>query len=187
MTTTRSLRLVVLMIALVTCGGNSISHISVTQTASTTIEAGTLLEQLAGDAFGFGGLGGFEITESSEFKNQGVKREQINSVKLKSLTLSITSAASDQDFRFLESLAFFVESAGLPKKEVARGGPFQMGAKEVSLTVLDVELAPYASAASMTFTTNAKGQKPKNTSIIMAKVILDADINIAGVVCGGGK
>ncbi len=185
MTNTRFTCLGVLILCLITCGG-SLTRIGVTQSANATIPGATLVEQLTGDALGFSGLGSFDITQSAEFKNQGVKREQINSVRLRTLTLAITAPPNGQDFEFLQSLSFFVESNGLPKKEVARGGPFQSGAKEITLTVLDVELAPYAAAASMTFTTAAKGQRPKNTTSLKATVILDADVNIAGVVCGGG-
>ncbi len=165
---------------LVTCGG--LTKVSSTQSASATIPAGSLVEVLTGD-IGFANLGNFDITQSQEFKNQGIKREQINSVKLRTLSLTITAPANGQDFTFLKSLSFFVEANGLAKKEIARGGPFD-GLKEISLTVLDVELAPYAAAPSMTFTTTASGMRPKSETTVLAKVILDADVNIAGVVCG---
>ncbi len=186
MPTTRKLCLALLILALVTCGGN-LTRISVSQTATANIGGASLLELLTGDAVGFAGLGGFDISQSQEFKNQGIKREQINSVKLKSLTLTITAPASGQDFTFLDSLTFFVEAQGQPKKEIATGGPFTMGARTVTLMVADLELVAYATAPSMTFTTTAKGRKPTNNTTIEAKVMLDADINLGGVVCGGSK
>ena len=179
--TSRTLGLALLIGLLITCGG--LTKISATQTATATIPAGSLLDVLTGD-LGFGNLGNFDISQSQEFKNQGIKREQINSVKLRSLTLTITSPANGQDFTFLQSLAFFIEANGLAKKEIARGGPFASGAKEISLTVLDVELAPYAAAPSMTFTTTASGKRPASATTVEAKVILDADVNVAGLVCG---
>jgi hypothetical protein len=180
--TSRLVVVAVVFAALVACGG--LTRVSTTQSATATIPGGSLLDLLTGD-IGFGNLGNFDITQSQEFKNQGVKREQINSVKLRTLTLTITAPATGQDFTFLNSLAFFVEAPGQEKKEVAHGGPFAVGAKEVSLTVLDVELAPYATAASMTFTTVANGKKPASTTTIEAKVTLDADVNVAGVLFGG--
>jgi hypothetical protein len=179
--TSRNVVVFLLISVLVTCGG--LTRVSATQTATATIPGGSLLDVVTGD-LGFGNLGNFDISQSQEFKNQGIKREQINSVKLKSLTLTITSPANGQDFTFLQSLAFFVEAPGVEKKEIARGGPFTAGAKEVSLTLLDVELAPYATATSMTFTTTANGKKPGSTTTVEAKVILDADVNVAGVICG---
>lgn len=105
-------------------------------------------------------------------------------MKLQSLALTITSPATGQDFTFLEGVQFFVEADGLEKRKVARGGPFAQGPTTVSLMVLDVDLAPYATAPSMTFTTTARGQKPQNTTTIEAKIILDVDVNVGGLICG---
>lgn len=184
MTNTRKLCLALLITMLVTCGG-SLTKVAVTQTASTTIPGATLFEQLAGNAVGFSGLGNFDIADSQEFKNQGIKREQINSVKLRSVTLTVTSPTSGQDFTFLQSLAFFVEAPGVAKKQVASGGPFASGARTVTLNIDNLELAPYATATSMTFTTTASGRKPNNTTTVEAKIVLDADINVGGLICGG--
>lgn len=173
---------VALLISLLTgCGG--LTKISTTQPATATIQGGSILDLLASD-IGFGNLGNFDITQSQEFKNQGIKREQLNSVKLRSLTLKITSPASGQDFTFLQSLAFFVEAPGVAKKQIAHGGPFAAGAKEISLTIDGEELVAYAAATSMTFTTTANGKKPANTTTIEAKVILDADVNLGGLLSG---
>src|SRR3954468_16655570 len=97
---TRIFLLGVFLTVLVTCGGSSVTRISVSQTASANIPGATLLESLAGDV-GFGGLANFDISQSQELKNQGVKKEQISSVKLTSLTLTVTSPANGQDFTFL--------------------------------------------------------------------------------------
>ena len=175
------LGLPLLLVLLVTCGG--LTHLTVTQTASATIPGATIVDQLVGSV-GFANFASFDITQSQELKNQGVKREQINSVKLESLTLTITSPMNGQDFTFLSSIAFFVEAPGLAKKEVAHGGPFPAGARSVSLTVLDVELAPYAAASSMTFTTTASGNRPKSETTLEAKVVLGVDVNVAGALCG---
>ena len=170
-----------LIFGLVTCGG--LTHLTVTQSATAMIPAATLLEVLAGDV-GFGSLATFDITQAQEFKNQGVKREQINSVKLQTLTLEITSPMNGQDFTFLDSIAFLVDAPGQPQKEVAHGGPFAQGVKSISLTIDAVELAPYATAPSMTFSTSVKGRKPANATTIEAKVVFGADINVAGVISG---
>ena len=179
--TSRNVVVALLVSVLPACGG--LTRVSVTQTATATIPGASLLELLTGD-IGFGNLGNFDITQSQEFKNQGIKREQINSVKLRSLKLAITAPATG-DFTFLDNLSFFIDASSQAHKEIAKGGPFAVGARDISLTVLDVELAPYASAPSMTFTTTAKGHKPAMATTIEATVILDADVNIAGVL--GGK
>jgi hypothetical protein len=178
----RYTRLVLLTLALATCG--NLSHLTVDQGATAMIPGASLLEQLVPD-LGFSGFGDFDISQSQEFKNQGVTKQQINSVKLKTLTLEVTQPPNGQDLTFLESLSFFVESAGLPKKEIARGGPFAKDAKKVSLTLMDVELAPYASAARMTFSSAVKGRRPSSNTTLDAKVSLDVDVNVAGALCGG--
>ena len=176
-------RLGLLFIILTGCGG--LTRFTVTQSATATIPGATLLEMLVGDV-GFGSLVSFDITQSQELKNQGVKREQINSVKLQTLTLDITSPMSGQDFTFLDSIRFVVDAAGQPQKQVAHGGPFAQGAKSISLTIDDVELAPYATAPSMTFSTAVKGRRPASETKITAKVVLGVDVNVAGLL-GGGK
>ena len=175
-------RLLVLLVILVTCGG--LTHLTASQSASATIPGATLVEQLVGGV-GFGGFTTFDLTQSEELKNQGVKRSQIDSVKLTTLSMEITAPASGQDFTFLDSITFYVEAEGQAKAEIAHGGPFTAGATSVSLTVLDVELAPYAAAPSMSFTTDVTGRKPNNDTTVSATVALGVDVNVAGVVCGG--
>ena len=174
-------RLGLLLLVLITCGG--LNHLTVSQTASATIPGATLLEQFFGDV-GFGSLVSFDITQAQELKNQGVKRSQIDSVKLQTLALTITAPANGQDFTFLDSISFFVDAAGQPHKEIARAGPFAQGTRSFNFTLLDVELAPYAAAPSMTFSTAAKGRKPASDTTLEAKVVLGVDVNVGGLLCG---
>ena len=125
-------------------------------------------QQLVGDV-GFGNFASFDITQSQELKNQGVKREQITSVKLTKLSIEVTSPANGQDLTFIDSLTFFVESPGVAKKEIAKGGPFTAGATKADLTLVDLELAPYAAAPSMTFTTAATGKRPSHPVQVLAR------------------
>lgn len=98
---------VVALLLLAGCG--SLTRVTVDQSATATIPAATLLEQLTGDV-GFGSLVSFDISQSQEFKIQGIKKEQINSVKVTKLSLTITSPAPGQDFAFLDTPSFFVEA-----------------------------------------------------------------------------
>ena len=170
------------VLLLLACGG--LTHLTVSQSATAMIPAASLLEMLAGDV-GFGSLVSFDLTQAQELKNQGVKREQIDSVKLQTLTLEITSPADGQDFTFLDSIVFLVDAPGQPQKEIAHGGPFTQGQKSVSLTLAAVELAPYAAASSMTFSTAVKGRRPANATTVAAKVVLGVDVNVAGLITSG--
>jgi hypothetical protein len=169
------------LLALVMC--NALTTFDVTQTAQAQIPKGSLINQLLG-TFDFTGLSNFDISQSQSFQNQGVKKEQIDSVKLKTLTLTITAPPSGQDFSFLESLKFYAEAPNQTRVLVAQGSGF--GARTtIGLEVEDVELAPYAAAASMTLTTEATGHQPNNDTTIDAAVVFDVDVNAQGAVCGG--
>ena len=168
-----------LLLLLATCG---VDQIEVSQSSRSTIPRGTLVEQFAGD-IGFGELVEVDITDSQELKNQGVTKEQVDSVKVSALTLTAISPA-DADFTFLDSVEFYVEAPGLPKMRVARGGPFPEGASRVELAIDDVELAPYAVSERMTITTDASGNRPEQDTTVEAQIDLAVDVNVGGVICG---
>ena len=171
---------VLILAPVTTCG--VIDQISVSQTARSTIPRGTVLEQLAGDV-GFGELVELDLTESQELQNQGVTKEQIDSVKLTSLSLRVVSPEGG-DLTFLDSLEFFVEAPGLESRRIARGGPFTAGEERIELELDDVELKPYVVSERMTITTSARGNRPDQDTTVEAHIDLLVDANIGGVVCG---
>lgn len=170
------------LIGLITC--DSVDNFTITESSTTTIEGATLLEQLVGD-LGFGGFLNMDVSQNEELKNQGVERNQIDSVFVQSLTLTITDPPDGQDFTFIESLAFYVEAPGLDRKLIASGGPFEAGLKTVGMNVENVDLADYAAAESMDITTEVDGRRPDNTTTIRADIVLDVDVNVGGALCGG--
>lgn len=178
-----SLALATLLIALtvVGCGSEGIDTFTITEKATATVEKGTLLEQLAGDLpFGDAFLN-FDVASNQEFKNQGVKKSQIDSVKLSLLKLTIASPATGQDFTFIKSLAFFIEAEGLERKRIASGGPFEEGVKSVSLALDPVEMASYVAAPKMALTTEVNGKRPQNKTTIAAEIRLRIDVNVTGL------
>jgi hypothetical protein len=170
----------IVLLALITCG--KIDQISISESSRSTIARGTLVEMFAGD-IGFGELVEVDITESQELQNQGVSKEQVDSVKLTALTLTALSPAQS-DFTFLDSVEFFVEAPGLERKRIARGGPFDAGDAMVELAIDDVELAPYAVSERMTITTDARGNRPDQDTTVEAQIDLLVDVNVSGVICG---
>lgn len=169
------------LVALGNCGG--LDNFEIHEDATAVIPGGTLLDQLASDA-GFDGFLNMDVDQSQELKNQGVRKNQIDSLKLKQLTLEITQPAG-QDFTFLESLEFFIEAAGLPRKRIASGGPFASGATRVELAVDDVELKPYATAESMNVTTQVTGRRPPQETTVKAALTFGVDVDVLGAACGG--
>lgn len=170
-----------LLLGTITCA--PLDVISMEETSTTTIAKASIFEQLIGD-LGFGSFLNIDLVDNTELRNQGVERHQIDSVYATSLTLAITSPATGQDFSFLDSLQFYVSAANLPRVRIASGNNFPAGAKELELQVDAVDLAPYASADSMTITSDVDGRKPQEETSIEAKIALAIDLNIGGLVCG---
>lgn len=138
--------------------------------SETTIKGAGLVGQLV-DAFGpFAGFTAMDLTDTREFKNQGIDRNQVESVRLKSLRLSATEP-SGADFDFLSSLAFHVEADGLPKRRVASLSPIPRDAGVLELALDDVELAPYVAAPSMSLTTEASGNPPARDTKVKAEAV----------------
>lgn len=160
----------------------SIDDFDITRSAETVIQ-GSVLTQILG-AMGFPGLSDMQLSDSAEMKNQGVKPNQIDSIRLKLLRLKVTKPASGQDLTFFKSIEFYAESKGLAKKLVAKGGPFSAGATQVDLTLLDAELKPYATAEAMSLTTVVDGHPPGQDTTLQATVTLRVDVNVTGAVTG---
>jgi len=172
-----------LLLATITCG--PLDVISVEETSLSTIEEASIFEQLLGD-MGFGSFINVDIADNQELQNQGVERHQIDSVHATSLTLTILEPTSDQDFSFIESLNFYVSADGLDKVRIASGANFAQGARQIELDLDDIDLAPYATAASMTITSDVEGRRPEHETLIEAKIILMVDLNLGGILCGPG-
>ena len=171
----------VLLTAL-TCAG--LDTFSDEEEADTTIPGASLLEQLVGD-IGFGGVANMDLSQSQALQNQGVSRNQIDSVRVTSLALTITSPASGADFTFLNSLSFFVEAPDVARQRIAHGGPFPTGASNMTLDLDGLDLAPYAAASSMSITTEVNGHSPSEATTIHATMDLEIDVNVTGALCGG--
>ena len=174
--------LVVIAAALTACGGDGLDTFNVDMSSTATIPKGSVLEQLAGGLPFSGEFTNFDISESQDFQNQGVKKSEIDSVRLAKLELVITSPATGQDFTFLQDLEFYVEAQGLERKRVARAGPFEPGQKTVTMALDGVELAAYVAAPAMSLTTEANGKRPNNDTTLQAKTRLRIDVNVAGLV-----
>jgi hypothetical protein len=126
--------------------------------------------------FDFGGFGAIDLSSTQEFKNQGVSRNEVQSVKLKSVTLSI-SAPSGASFDFLDSIAFDASAPGQSQVAVAQITSIPRSSSQLSLAVDDVELAPYVAAPSMSVTTNAQGMPPSQDTTVSAVLVFEVVAN----------
>jgi hypothetical protein len=170
-----------LLFACTTCDG--IDNFQVDETSRALIPGATIVDELT--ELPFGSFGDIDLSQNTELKNQGATKDNIDSVKISVLELTVIDPASGQDFTFLTSLKFFVEAPGLPRALIASGGPFPEGASKVELTLEDVELKPYATAESMSITTESNGRRPRQDTTVDAAISLDVDVNVGGALCGG--
>jgi hypothetical protein len=166
--------LALLWLPLATCG--SLTRFGVSAEGHAVVLRGTPLETLLGQ-LGFEDFATFDITQQEEFRNQGYKRSQIDSVKLKRLLLSVEDPPG-QTCDFLDRISFFAEAEGLPRVEIARLDPIPRDSNEIDLEILDVELADHATAESMSIVTEASGRRPENDTTIFALVDLEVDVNV---------
>jgi hypothetical protein len=100
-------------------------------------------------------------------------------VKLKTFTLEITSP-SGESFDFLDGVTFYASAPGQEEVRVASAESIPEGASSIELDLDDVELAPYATASSMTMRAEVQGEKPPDDTEVHAAVVFDVDIAIPG-------
>lgn len=159
----------------------SLTHIDVTQSATTVVPQGNVVTSLLG-SLAFTGFGNMDLAQNATVKNQGVSKNQIKTVHIKSFILKITDPG-DQTFNFISSLKFFVETTGQERKLIASGDNFG-DVTEVGLEVEDVDLSPYVTAASMNIVSEVTGHAPDHDTTIMATAVFDVEINPKGILCG---
>ncbi len=157
-------------LALSGCGANVLT---------TSVKGQATLEGnggvLGGVLSSFPGISGFtaiDFSQDQAFKNQGVKKENVTSVKVTAMRLDILSPTSG-DFRFLDSLEFTAKEGASSaiiggKTGIAQETP----SRTLVLTVQDVELQPYVVAPSMTITTSGKGRPPSQDTTLEAVIDL---------------
>jgi hypothetical protein len=160
---------------LCTCAG--IDNFDVDVDGQASIPKATLVEQLLGD-IDFPGFDSIDL--SQEFKNQGVTKDDVDSVHLKSMTFTIDSP-SDGNFDFLDSLTFFAEADGQKMVQIASISPVPKGQRTLELVVEeDVDLQPYVVAPSMRLSSHIEGQRPDEDTTVTAAVTLDVDVHVPG-------
>ncbi len=135
----------------------------------TVVPKGTAIEQLVG-GLGFSQFTALDLSQSQEFKNNNVQKKHVSSASLKSLTLDI-KAPEAQNFDFLESIGFYVEAPGQPRKRIATK-QVSKGVRSIKCDVDDVDLGPYVRADSMTITTSVKGRRPNADTTVEARLTI---------------
>jgi hypothetical protein len=144
--------------------------------AETTISGGGLVPELLG-AIGFGEFANLDLSNTQEFENNDVRKEQVKVARIKELTLTIVSG--DESFDFLESLSFSVEAPDLQKQRVA-SKTVPDGVTSFSCDLDDVDVAPYVRAPSMAITTDVDGQQPSSDTTIRVNLLFGVTAEVLG-------
>ena len=162
-----------LVLSLLICAGCSRlpASFDVTTRGQTTIERGTVVEQLVG-TLGFGQFTNLDLSQSQEFKNREVQRRHVARANVEALELRIVSPTPEgQDFDFLETISFYVEAPGLERKRIAHK-QVPRDSRSFKCEMDDLELAPYVRAERMTVTTSVRGRRPENDTAIEARLVI---------------
>jgi hypothetical protein len=170
----RKLLPAVALVTAITC--DNLDNIDVDAGGQVTVPAGTIVDKLLSGALDFAGFD--KIDFSQDFANQGVSKDDVDSVRLKTITLTIKSGSN---FDFLQSISFSVEADGQPSVEIAHLDAVPKGVKTIDLDVdANAELKPFVVAPSLRITGKAEGQRPDQETTISASAVFDVDIHIPG-------
>ncbi len=171
-------RVYVAMLLALGCAGKLFT-ITVTESAETVIEQGTLLEDLIGQV-GFGDFLNMDLTASEELANQGVAPGDIQEVFLADFVLTATEPP-DADLSFIESIEVYVAAEGLPEVLIASADDFPEGVPEVAFTLEDVDLTEYVVSQSMDIRTDVTGRRPSDDTTVTADFVVDVGVTAQGV------
>jgi len=170
----RSLALALASAAVTSC--DNLDNFDVDVDATAKIPAGTVLDELLA-VLDFQSFNSIDLTQ--ELDNQGVTKEDVDSVVMTSFTLTIQSPAG-ANFDFLEVVSFFAETEGQPKVLVAKLDPVPKGAGAIELVMTEAELKPYVVAPQMRISAAVQGKRPMAETTVVAAVVLDVDVTVPG-------
>lgn len=124
---------------------------------------------------------GLDFNQSQDFKNQGVTKDEVTSVKARSIELRLLSP-SDADFSFLDTLEFYAKAGDKEerfahKKDISRLG-LRPPNPVLKMEVEDVELQPFIAAPSMSIIVRGKGRMPEQEVRLQAAVVLNVQVDL---------
>ncbi|WP_164007763.1 hypothetical protein [Pyxidicoccus trucidator] len=121
---------------------------------------------------------GMDFDQNQDFKNQGISKGDVTSVKVKSVTLKVLSP-NDQDFAFLSVAEFFARAgdreALIARRENISTLNLRPPNPVLSLDVDDVELQPFVSAPTMSIIVRGRGVMPEREVRLQAVVTLEVE------------
>jgi hypothetical protein len=124
---------------------------------------------------------GLDFNQSQDFKNQGVSKDEVSSVRVRSVELRLLSP-SEADFSFLDTLEFYAKAGDQEvrfarKQDISRLG-LQAPNPVLRLEVEDAELQPFVAAPSMSIIVRGKGRMPEQEVRVQAVVGLNVQVDL---------
>lgn len=157
---------------------DDLDNFDVSVKSQTTIQGASPLDMLLGEFPAFSGLSSFDLSQNATFQNKEYGPDDVDSVHLEALKLR-TVDPTGQDLAFLGTVVFHIETAGLPRIEIARQETFPSGQTEVAFSVTDVDLKPYVLAKEATVTTEVTdSQRPPQDTVLEVEATFDVDIRV---------
>lgn len=154
-----------------------LDNIDVEAGGKGVVPAGTVLDEVL-STLDLAPLQSIDL--SQELENQGVTKDDVDSVRITRFTLRVEGPPG-ATFDFLESVAFYAETEGQPRVLVAELPEVPAGATELVLEVVgDAELKPYVVAPSMTISGEVEGRRPDEDTTVAASVVLNVDVTVPG-------
>jgi hypothetical protein len=124
---------------------------------------------------------GLDFNQNQDFKNQGIAKDEVSSVRVKSVELRLLSP-SDVDFGFLDTLEFYAKAGDQEERFAHRQDISRLGLSApnpvLRMEAEDAELQPFIAAPSMSIIVRGKGRMPEQEVRLQAVVVLDVMVNL---------
>ena len=171
--------LCVLLLPLAACGNPAdLDNFDVTIEEMTSVPGATPVEILLDSFPVVDGLANFDISNSSEFQNGQYSPDDVGSVRLKRLTMSVVSP-DGQDLSFFGDVVFLLSTDGMPTIEVATASEFPEGATSVDFETSGADIKDYVLAQAGSFTVEvADTKRPPQETVLKIKAVFEVDLGI---------
>jgi hypothetical protein len=122
-----------------------------------------------------------DFNQNQDFKNQGIAKEEVSSVRPQSVELRLLSP-SDTDFGFLDTLEFFAKAGDKEERFAHRQDISRLGLHApnpvLKMEVEEKELQPFIAAPSMSIIVRGKGRMPEQEVRLQAVVVLSVQLDL---------
>lgn len=173
---TRLLAAVPAALLLATCG--RLDEVDITRSATGTVPGAAGGRPISGVA-----LGGLDLfVDRKALEDNGIHPDDVDSARLVALRLEVTQGTSFD--AWLDSVAFYVETAGQPRVLVAQRSGIRSlpaGTTAVDVDASGVDLKPYVLASDGTVTAEASGIQPPVDTTIRATATVRVNVNVTGL------